>query len=216
MNDLPELPATQLITDLATASALLDPLRLRILTQAREALSASEIAERLQMSRQKVNYHVKALSEQGLLLLVDERRKRNMIERVYRASAQSYLLAPDLLGPLAALAEHPALDETGAYDPATLMALAGRLVAEVSQALAQAEPDGRPLTTLSITADFRFLSYAQQAAFTYALREALDQVVRHFAAPYEIPGERPAMGRPFRLLLGCYPLPGEDAGDSEK
>lgn len=89
------------IADPKVAAHLLDPLRARILELARDAQSASQLAEHLGLQRQRVNYHVKQLREAGLLVEAGRREKRNLTEVLYAASAARYLIDPLALGPLA-------------------------------------------------------------------------------------------------------------------
>ncbi len=55
------------LTDSRRAAALLDPLRARILTLARGPASATQLGVRLNLPRQRVNYHVRELARAGLL-----------------------------------------------------------------------------------------------------------------------------------------------------
>src|SRR6202142_1619142 len=89
-----------LVADMDRASALLHPLRLRILDALREPDSAAGLARRLRLPRQKVNYHVRELARNHFLERAGQRRRRNMIERRYRTTAQGYILSPELLGRL--------------------------------------------------------------------------------------------------------------------
>ena len=96
------VPDLECVHDLQRAEALLHPLRMRILELAREPASATEMAGRLRMPRQRVNYHVRRLAERGLLRRAGRQRKRNMVEQRYVATARSFLLVPEVLGPLEA------------------------------------------------------------------------------------------------------------------
>src|SRR4051794_1671048 len=85
------------IDDPAAAEASLDPIRGRLLAELADPGSASTLAERVGLSRQKVNYHLRALERHGLLELVEERRKGNCTERVLQATAASYVISPTAL-----------------------------------------------------------------------------------------------------------------------
>ena len=52
------------------------------------------------LPRQRLNYHLKALEQCGLLECVEERRKGNCTERILRATAHSFVISPDALGAL--------------------------------------------------------------------------------------------------------------------
>ena len=89
------------IEDPAAAEASLDPIRTRILRELAEPASATQLAGRVGLPRQKVNYHLKALERHGLVELVEERRKGNVTERVLQATAASYLISPAALASVA-------------------------------------------------------------------------------------------------------------------
>ncbi|HZB78580.1 MAG TPA: helix-turn-helix domain-containing protein, partial [Actinomycetota bacterium] len=70
------------IEDPETAEVSLDPIRTRLLAELAEPASATAVAARVGLPRQKVNYHLRTLEAHGLVELVEERRKGNMTERV--------------------------------------------------------------------------------------------------------------------------------------
>ena len=59
------------IEDAAAAEVSLDPIRARILAELAEPHTATTLATRLGLARQKVNYHVKMLEQHGLVELVE-------------------------------------------------------------------------------------------------------------------------------------------------
>ena len=58
------------IEDPAAAEVSLDPLRSRLLAELTEPASATMLAGRVGLARQKVNYHLKSLEQHGLIELV--------------------------------------------------------------------------------------------------------------------------------------------------
>lgn len=70
--------------------------RREILATMAEPLSATEIARRLDTTRQRVNYHLRVLEEAGLVELHEERPRRGLTERVMRRSSDVMLVSPDL------------------------------------------------------------------------------------------------------------------------
>src|SRR6185436_3114459 len=92
----------EVIDDPAVAALALDPVRARILAELAQPGSATTVSAAIGQPRQKVNYHLRALEEQGLVTLVEERPRRGLTERIVRASARSYVLSPAVLGPNAA------------------------------------------------------------------------------------------------------------------
>ena len=120
---------------LAAAEASLDPIRTRILLELAEPGSATQLAAKVGLPRQKVNYHLKALERHGLVELVAERRKGNVTERILQASAASYLISPAALASVAP-DPHRFSDRFSAF---WLLALAGRMVQEVGKLIARSE-----------------------------------------------------------------------------
>ena len=187
-------------------AALLHPLRVEVMHRAVEPRSAADIASELGHPRQRVNYHVRELERAGLLRRAGRRKKRNLYEQRYVATARSYVLSPELLGPLAA----DRRSFTDALSAATLLALAQRLSREVGRAVEEAHAQNKRLSTLSIDAELRFESAAQRESFTTALRDAIAQVVAKHSSPAEKPDGSPGKGRPYRLVVGCHPIPPND------
>src|SRR4029450_1219573 len=89
------------IEDPAAAGVSLDPVRARLLAALAQPGSATALAAPGGVTRQKVNYHLRALERHGLVELVEERRKGNMTERVLQATAASYLISPAALAAVA-------------------------------------------------------------------------------------------------------------------
>lgn len=184
------------------ANALLNPIRLRLLRLAQEPSSASDLARRLDLPRQRVNYHVRELARSGFLRPAGRRRKRNWIEQRYVATARSYALSADLLGPLAP--DWRAIEDTASAD--YLLALTEQVRSDVERTAAAARKEGRRVSTLSVKSQFRFLSAQQRAEFAGALRAAIvDVIARHSSPDRSASGEK-GPGRPFRLVLACYPV----------
>lgn len=201
------------VSDQRQAEALLDPLRRRILTLARLPVSATELGALLALPRQRVNYHVRHLARAGLLKRAGRRRKRNMFEQRYVASAKGYVISPELLGK--AGADWRAVSDAGSAG--YLLALSAQMQSDVARASRAAGEQGKRLATLSVKSQFRFDNPEQRERFTRELKEAVVAVIARFTAPNQTPAGKPAPGRPFRLVLGCYPYaPEEDAGEKEK
>lgn len=199
------MDALESITQPGRAAALLDPLRLRLLALAREPASASEMARRLGLPRQRVNYHVRALARARYLKQAGHRRRRNMIETRYVATARSYVLSPELLGGLAA--DRGSVEDT--LSASYLMALGSQMQSDVGKVARGAAAAGKRLATLSFSADLRFLSAQQRAAFSAALQQAVIDVIGKHSASMSA-----GQGHPFRIVLGCYPIPREETHEA--
>ena len=142
----------EVIEDPAAAEASLDPIRTRILMELAEPGSATQLAAKVGLPRQKVNYHLKALERHGLVELVEERRKGNVTERILRASAASYLISPAALASVAP-DPHRFSDRFSAF---WLLALASRMVQETGKLIAGAAAAKQPLATFAIDGEITF------------------------------------------------------------
>jgi len=202
-------PASFVLLDRApSAAAILDPLRRRILEALARPDSAAGVARRLRLPRQRLNYHVRELARAGLLRRAGRRRKRNMTEQCYVATARGYVLSPELLGRLGA--DPRRVEDT--LSAAYLLALAGQLQSELGRASREAAAQGKRLTTLSMNSEFRFESAEQRAAFARALQAAIVDVIGRFSSPARRGDRTTGAGRPYRLVLGCYPVPPREGG----
>ncbi len=179
------------------------PLRLKILAALLEPDSASGVARRMKLPRQTVNYHVRELARVRLLARAGRRRRRHLFEQCYVATARGYILSPDLLGNLAA---DPA-QITDTLSAKYLLGLASKLQSELARSLELATAAGKRLATLSINSELRFTSPEQRAAFTEDLQRSIVEVAARHSSPFTNPDGSAAEGRPFRLMLGCYPIP---------
>ena len=179
-----------------SASALLDPTRRRILEALQQPASASGIASSLGLSRQLVNYHVRALERAGLLSEVGRRKRRGLEERLVRATATHYLISPDALG---ALGETPT-ERSDRFSATYQVAIAARTIREVAQLATLARAAGKRLTTLTLDAEIRFATPAQREAFGNELTELVQQLVAKYHD-----GSAPD-GRLYRLFAGAHPV----------
>jgi len=199
----PSVSELECIAHSRRAAVLMHPLRLRILSLARQPASATEIAARLRLPRQMVNYHVRELARARFLRRAGQRRKRNMIERRYLATARAYVLSSEILGPLGA----DARQVQDAFSAAYLLALTAQVQSELARAAQEAAAQGKHLSTLSLASELRFESAEQRAAFSAALRDAVVEVIAKHSSPATLADGSPGSGHPYRLVVGCYPIP---------
>jgi DNA-binding transcriptional ArsR family regulator len=190
------------IEEPAAAEASLDPMRSRILAALVEPGSAAMLAGRLGLPRQKVNYHLKELERHGLVELVEERRKGNVTERVFRATAASYVISPSALGAVSPDPER-APDQLSAR---WLLALGARLVQEVGALLTGASRAQRRVATFALDTQVRFASAADRAAFGEELTRAVSDLVGRYHDE-DAPG-----GRTHRLVVGLHQIPDSPVG----
>jgi DNA-binding transcriptional ArsR family regulator len=194
-----DMRALDVIRERETAATLLQPLRQQILEGLREPESASTVARRLGLPRQKVNYHLRELERGGFVELVEERRRGNCTERLVKATARSYLISPEALGALGSDPERIRDRLSAAY----LVATAGQAVRDVGELEARADEAGKRLATLTLTSEVRFASAETRTAFA----EELATTLARLSAKYH--DETAPRGRRFRFFVGGYPVPSE-------
>ncbi|QFZ23992.1 ArsR family transcriptional regulator [Saccharothrix syringae] len=183
------------IEDPATAEVTLDPVRMRLLAELAEPGSATTLAAKVGLPRQKVNYHLRLLEQHGLVELAEERRRGNMTERVMRATAASYVISPVALS-----AVQP--DPARAPDRLSarwLLAVAARLVRDVGNLITGASKAGKRVATFAVDGEVRFASAADRAAFA----EELATTVAGLVAKYH--DESAAGGRAHRVVVAVHP-----------
>ena len=183
------------IDDPGAAEVALDPVRARLLAALAEPGSATTLARQVGLTRQKVNYHLRALERHGLVELVEERRKGNVTERVLRATAASYVISPNALA-----AVEP--DPGRSPDPLSarwLLAVAARLVRDVGDLITGAGRARKEVATFALDGEVRFASAADRAAFAEELTGAVTSLV----AKYH--DETAAGGRAHRVVVAVHP-----------
>ncbi len=95
-----DLTPVAFIRDTEVAATLLKPSRLPLLAALREPDSATSLARRLGLPRQRLNHYLRELEGLGLIEMVEERRRGNFTERVLRTTARRYVICPEVLGAL--------------------------------------------------------------------------------------------------------------------
>ena len=187
--------AISLIHETDSAAALLSPIRLRILELLREPQSAAAVARDLDLPRQRVTYHVRALEKSGLLRNVGERRRGNFVEQLVQATARYYLIAPQALGDLA-----PTLDVAqDRFSSAYLVGMVAEAIRDVATLRERASEAGKKLATFSLDTEVRFSCAADQNAFA----EELATCLAHLVNKYD--DNETDEGRSFRFMLAGYP-----------
>lgn len=187
----------RVVSEQSTALTMLNSTRLTVLQALVEPDSAAGLARRLGVPRQRLNYHLRQLETAGLVELVEERRRGNCTERVFRATARGYVVDPAVLG------QHevdPPAD--GDRLSATyLVSVLARGVRELARLRRLAADKGKQLPTMTVDTEIAFGSAAAQARFADDLRDAVSELVaRHH-------DETSARRRRFRLVVGSYPVP---------
>jgi DNA-binding transcriptional ArsR family regulator len=194
-----------MVDDPAVAASLLDPKRARVLAALAEPGSSTSVAAALGLTRQQVNYHLRALEAHDLLVQVGTRQRRGLTERLVRATARGYVVSPAVLG---ALAADP--DRTDRLSARYLIALASRVVREVGGLVRAAGRADQQLASLSLDTDIRFATAADRAAFIAELTAGIHELTARYH------DDSAANGRWHRLVVAAYPRPYEPIETSEE
>jgi DNA-binding transcriptional ArsR family regulator len=187
----------QVIDDPAVATVALEPVRSRLLSELAAPASAATLAMRVGLARQKVNYHLHALEDHGLVRLAEERKWGGLTERLLVATAASYVVSPSALGPIAVDPDR----EVDRFAASYLIALGARLIREVGDLVRRATETHKRLATLAVDTEVRFRSAPDRAAFTKELTESIATLVAKYHDA-STPG-----GRAHRLVIVAHPLP---------
>lgn len=168
----------------------LSPLRRRVLEELREPASAAGIAGRLGESRQRVNYHLRELEKSGLVELVELRQRRGRTERVMRATADTVVVAPRVVG-----ATPGAQQDRFAVD--TLLGATARTFADVARMRRRSNELGKRLITFTIEAEIGFAHPTDIERFATRLAGEVAALAAEF--------DSPAGSRRYRLVVTGHP-----------
>jgi predicted transcriptional regulator len=171
--------------------------RRRLLELMQSEDSASGVARKLGLPRQRVRYHVKELERLGLLRHVRDQRRGNCVERIVQATARRYLISPEMLGKLGL---DPKLVQDR-FSSTYLLATASRTLREVTALQDAAAKAEKKLPTLTLEAQVRFASPEEQSRFAEELAGQFATLVEKYHAA------GPAPGRDFRFVVSGYPAP---------
>lgn len=185
------------ISDPVAAATALDPIRSQLLAELGEPNSAAELASRVGLTRQKVNYHLRALEMCGLVSVAEERLWGGLTERRLVASAASFVVSPEALGPAGA---DPARTKDR-LAASFLISLGARIVREVGDLWRRARDANKSLATLAIDTEISFATPEDRAAFTREFTVAVTRLAARYHSPATIGA------RPHRVVAVAYPTP---------
>lgn len=186
----------EVIENPAAAATALEPIRNRLLAEIREPASASDIALKLSLPRQRVNYYLRTLESHGLASVAETKRWGGLTERLMVAKAPAFVISPSTLGPIA-VETSLQLDRLSA---SYLIALASRVIREVGALIRGATAAKKHLATLSIDTEVRFRSAAERAAFTEELTQSIHRLVGKYHDGSAVGG------RLHRLTILAHPV----------
>ena len=186
------LPAVLSLDSPDALQALSHPTRVRMLEALHEPASAAALGRQLGQPRQRINYHLKALEDAALVRRVGTRRQGNFTETLYRAAARSFVISPRAVwwDPRRAQALHSqhALRE--------LVALGEALQCDALALLDRAAFEDEQIPSAAVSAEVRFSSQEERAAF---MREYLE-LTRALVERYEA-----RSGDAYRVVLAVHP-----------
>ncbi len=185
-----------LVDDPDRLLAALSPLRRRLLDALTEPASATVLAARLGLARQKVGYHLRVLEQAGLVELAELRQRRGFTERVLRRSATTFVVDPDVVPAAGSATSGVARRDRHAAEH--LVATAADVVRDVTRMQAASDARGRRLLTFTLETEVALAQPAELHAYTDALAEAVAEVTRRFHSPG---------GRRYRVVAGGHPAP---------
>lgn len=174
----------------------LSPVRRELLERLREPSSATQLAAVLGTSRQRINYHLRALEQAGLLRLVEERQRRGCTERVLVATADAFVVDPSVMHADDSSAPPPEQDRHAAEH---LINTAAGVVRDVARMQTNARREGKRLLTFTIEAEIGLAAPGDLERFTARLADLIAQAASEFNTP--------AGGRRYRVVAGGHPAP---------
>ena len=175
--------------------AALPPIRRRLLERLRRPASATEVAAEMDMSRQRLNYHLRELEKAGLVHLVEERQRRGCVERILAARADAFIVDPAVVGPRRAKVMSASAQDR--HSTEHLIEIAASVVREVARMRGQAEQQGTRLLTFTADTEIAFATPADFDRFSTALAE--------FLAREGAKAQAASGGRRYRFVLGAHP-----------
>ena len=182
------------IEDPAVAEVSLDPVRSRLLSELAQPGSATSLAARIGLPRQRINYHLRTLEQHGLVQLVEERRKGNVTERLVQATAAAYVISPAALE----LVQPDPSRSPDRQSASWLLALAARSIRDVGALLRGAAKARKRVATFALDGEVRFATAADRAAFAEELAASVAVLVTkyHRSTP---------QGRDHRIVVVIHP-----------
>jgi DNA-binding transcriptional ArsR family regulator len=196
--------AVELLHDPERVRLALSPVKRQLLERLREPSSATQLAAELGTSRQRVNYHLRALEQAGLVILVEERQRRGCTERVLVATADAFVVDPSVMHAGDASAPTPVLDR---YAAQHLIGTAAGMVRDVARMQAAAQQERTRLLTFTVEAEVGFADPGDIERFATRLAELMEQA----ASEFNVPG-----GRRYRVVAGGHPAPQAAVGDPDR
>ncbi|MFY9609150.1 MAG: helix-turn-helix domain-containing protein [Blastocatellia bacterium] len=176
-------------------AAVLSPIRRQLLQSLDTPDSASGIARRLGIPRQKVNYHLRELERAGFVEIDEQRQRRGCVERLVRLTARAFVVSPEFLEGLAG--DPDRIQDT--FSSSYLVSAASRIVRDVALLRERAGKVDQKLATMTLETEVSFESPAAFKAFSEELAAQLARLTTRYNNP------RANSSRTFRIVLASHP-----------
>lgn len=172
--------------------ALSHPTRIAMLEALHEPRSAAAVGRELGQTRQRMNYHLKALEQAGLVERMGTRQNGNFVETLFRATARAFVVSPQVAwsGPrrIEALRSQHALG--------SLVGIGEQLQRDAAVLLDRAAYENEQIASAAVSAEVSFASDAERSDF---MREYLE-VTKDLLDRYGAKGDKP-----YRVVLAIHP-----------
>lgn len=87
-----------IMNDLNQLKAVSDPFRVQLLYHlGAEAMTGQQLAEKMDLSRSKIHYHLQELEKNGIIEVVRREEKNGILQKFYRPVAKAIIPSEDLL-----------------------------------------------------------------------------------------------------------------------
>lgn len=183
------------LTESHRLAAVLSPIRRQLLQSLDTPDSASGIARRLGLPRQKVNYHLRELERAGFVEIDEQRQRRGCVERLVRLTSRAFVVSPDFLEGLAG--DPDRIQDT--FSSSYLVSAASRMVRDVALLRERANNVDQKLATMTLETEVSFESPAAFKAFSEELAAQLARLTTRYNNP------RASASRVFRIVLASHP-----------
>jgi len=193
----------EILDDARRVAVALAPLRRQLLGLLAQPDSATGLARRLKLPRQKINYHLRELERAGLVELVEERQRRGLKERRLQVAARAWLIDPSLL---AENGVQPA-EFQDRFASAYLVATAARLARDVAILRERAQQAEKRLATVTLEAEVELASERELRAFTAELQSSIAELMVRYQR---------AGGRRFRVVVAAHPARAQEQRRDER
>ena len=184
-------PELMVVSDGQTMALLANPLKAEILREMNQAQTTAELAQRMDMPRQKLGYHVRQLEEAGLLQSVGESRRGNCVARQLQAVARHFVVSKTD-------ADTGVLP--GRFSSNWLVEQSARTIREIGMLSAAADAVDEQIQAVTLDAEIAFDNLQEQQAFAQELGEIISALVARY-------GSDSSAARRFRVLAASYPKP---------